>query len=58
MTQRKQESLETLADSYNYKRPPCLRVSEVHRAPNECDDLPDELPDASVGWTENPERAQ
>lgn len=35
-----------------------IRVPEVHRAPNEFDELPDELPDASVGWTENPERAQ
>ena len=35
-----------------------LRVPEAHRAPDEFDDLPDELPDGSVGWAENPEHAQ
>lgn len=35
-----------------------LRVPQVQRAPDEFGDLPDELPDASVGWTENPEHAQ
>jgi len=36
--------------------PAPLRVPEVHRAPGEFDELPDELSDPSVGWTENLER--
>lgn len=36
--------------------PEPLRVPEVHQAPGEFDELPDELPDPSVGWTGNPER--
>jgi hypothetical protein len=38
------------------KPPARLRLPEIHRAPGEFDDLPDELPDPSVGWIENPER--
>jgi hypothetical protein len=33
-----------------------FRVPEVHRAPRDFEKLPDELPDPSVGWVENPER--
>jgi hypothetical protein len=54
--QREQENLEAPADSNNCKPPVPFRVPEVHRAPGEFDELPDELSDPSVGWTEN--RAQ
>ena len=35
-----------------------LRLPKVHRAPDEFDELPHELPDGSVGWTTNPERSR
>jgi excisionase family DNA binding protein len=46
------------AKEEHLEAPVPLRVPEVHRAPAEFDELPDELPDASLGWTEKPERAQ
>jgi hypothetical protein len=40
----------------NENTPPALIcVPEIHRAPAEFDELPNELPDASVEWTNNTE---
>jgi hypothetical protein len=38
------------------RAPRAVRVPEIHRAPGEFDQLPDELPDPSLDWIENPER--
>jgi len=46
------------AEEERLEAPVPLRLPEVHRAPGEFDELPDELPDPSVGWTKNPERSR
>ena len=49
---------EAIARTTSGEPPIHLRVPKVQRSANKVDDLPDELPEASVGWTENPEHAQ
>ena len=46
------------AEEKRLEAPVPRRVPEVHRATGQIHELPDELPDPSVGWTENPERSR
>ena len=53
---RERRSAMTPAKEEGFHLPARLRLPEIHRAPGAFDELPDELPDPSVGWVENPER--